>query len=308
MPSHPASPPTTSGPSRTPAAPATAPAGPDQGSQHLGQVLHYYRSLESRLVYAFLGGTKHYGFFRPGDSALDIPAAMRRMEDLLAHKLALPAGSRVLDAGCGVGDVAARLAEVHGLIVTGIDFQAPDVAEARRRAKRRRLSKQLRFQEMDYAALTFPDASFDGAYTMETLVHSDNVEQVLAGLYRVLRPGGRLVHFEYSRSPKDQTSEHDEKFMTEINGVAAMPAFQRLEHGTLDQLLSQAGFVDVASEDITSNMLPMLKFFATAGYLPYLLGATVGRSDLVVNSKAGVEFYQHRNCWRYNIHTCRKPD
>lgn len=292
----------------TPPTSATSATSPAPVSRHLEQVLHYYRTPESRLLYRLLGGTKHYGYFRPGDPAWDIPAAMRRMEDLLAQRLTLPAGSRVLDAGCGVGDVASRLAEVHGLQVTGIDVQGQDIKEARRRAARRRLTEQLDFHKMDYAALTFPDGSFDGAYTLETLVHSDDVERVLAGLYRVLRPGGRLIHFEYSRSPKDQTSAYDEQFMTEINQVAAMPAFQRLEHGVLEQLLTEAGFVDVQGQDITARMLPMLKIFATAGWLPYLAGAVVGRTDLVVNSMAGVEFYLHRDCWRYNIYSCRKPD
>lgn len=288
-------------------APGGAGTAAPAGSQHLPEVLQYYRSWESRLIYRFLGGTKHYGYFRPGDPSWDVWPAMRRMEDLLAQKLGLASGAKALDAGCGVGDVASRLAQVHGLDVTGIDVQGPDIDEARRRAGRRQLSDCLQFQQMDYASLAFPDESFDGAYTMETLVHSDRVEDVLAGLYRVLRPGGHLAHFEYSRSPKDDTSAHDEKFMTQINQIAAMPAFQRLEHGVLERLLTDAGFVDVQTEDVTAHMLPMLKLFATAGWLPYLVGAALGRSRLVVNSMAGVEFYVHRNCWRYNIITCRKP-
>jgi len=291
----------------SPPAAGSAEADAPGGSQHLPQVLQYYRSWESRLIYRFLGGTKHYGYFRPGDPSWDVWSAMRRMEDQLAQKLGLAASAHALDAGCGVGDVASRLAEVHGLDVTGIDIQVPDIEEAQRRASRRHLSGRLQFQQMDYAALTFPDDSFDGAYTMETLVHSDRVEDVLAGLYRVLRPGGHLAHFEYSRSPKDRTSAHDEKFMTEINQIAAMPAFQRLEHGVLERLLTDAGFIDVQTEDVTAHMLPMLKLFATAGWLPYLVGAALGRSRLVVNSMAGVEFYVHRKCWRYNIITCRKP-
>lgn len=276
-------------------------------TRHLEQVRRYYSTVESRLLYRVLGGTKHYGLYRPGDPFWEIYPAMRRMEDLLAQKLALPAGSRVLDAGCGVGDVASRLAAVHGLRVTGIDIQGNDVEEAERRAARQRLSDELTFFEMDYAQLAFPPGSFDGAYTMETLVHSDRVEDVLAGLHRALRPGGRLVHFEYSRSPKSETSEHDERFLSEVNQVAALPAFQRFEHGLLEGLLTEAGFVDVQAEDVTDKMLPMLKAFAIGGWLPYLLGSAVGRSDLVVNSRAGVEFYLHRNCWRYNIYTCRKP-
>lgn len=274
---------------------------------HLEQVRRYYRSWESRLVYQALGGTKHYGYFAPGDRPWNVHGAMRRMEDLLAQNLRLLPRARVLDAGCGAGDVACRLAAVHGLEVTGIDLRGDDVTEAERRALRRRLSSSVHFQQMDYNELQFPGSVFDGAYTMETLVHSDNVERVLAGLYRVLRPGGRLVHFEYSRSPRATTSHHDEQFLTEVNQIAAMPAFQRFEHGVLEQMLVSTGFVDVHTKDITASMLPMLKVFAVAGALPYLLATAVGRQDLVVNSQAGVEFYLHRNCWRYNVITCAKP-
>jgi hypothetical protein len=77
---------------------------------HARRVVDYFRQPESRLSYRLLlGGTKHFGYYPEGSSGLSMAAAMRLMEDRLGATLALPPGSRVLDAGCGEGDVAIRL-------------------------------------------------------------------------------------------------------------------------------------------------------------------------------------------------------
>jgi sterol 24-C-methyltransferase len=93
----------------------------DPGADHARRVVGYYRSPESRLAYRLLlGGTKHFGYYPEGSGRLSMAAAMRRMEDKLGQTLALPPASRVLDAGCGEGDVAIRLHTRFGLEVDGV--------------------------------------------------------------------------------------------------------------------------------------------------------------------------------------------
>ena len=278
------------------------------GRGHLADVSRYYHRRESRLGYRYLlGGTKHFGFYRPGDPAWRFGPALRRMEDLLASTLGLPAGAAVLDAGCGMGDVASRLAAVHGLDVTGIDILDFNLAEARRRTARRGLADRTRFLHMDYAALDFPDSSFDGAYTMETLVHSDQIEQVLTGFHRVLRPGGQLVLFEYTRAPEASTSQRASHVLREVNERTAMPGFQRLEYGLLEKLIADAGFTDVTTIDITARMLPMLRVFATIGWLPYTIVRLLRQPFRGINTMSGVELYRHRDAWRYQVYSCTRP-
>lgn len=281
-------------------------------TNHVQDVTRYYRTSESRLGYTtLLGGTKHFGWYdNPGANGWPLRPAMRRMEDQLAQRLALPPGARVLDAGCGVGDVARRLAgPPHNLAITGIDILAFNLQVARRRSAQHPTAGpgSTEFQEMDYSNLTFPDASFDGAYTMETLVHSDQVERVLAGLHRVLRPGGRLVHFEYSRTPAAALDQPARDVLTAVNRAAVMPGFQRLEHGTLERLLTSAGFVDVVAEDLTAHMLPMLKAFSRLAQIPYAIARLAGRPEKLVNSMSAVEFLRHQHAWRYQAYSCRKP-
>jgi SAM-dependent methyltransferase len=79
------------------------------------RVIDYYRRLESRVPYALLlGGTRHFGWYPPGAERLPMRAALRLMEDRLGGALDLPAGALVLDAGCGRGAVALRLAPPSG--------------------------------------------------------------------------------------------------------------------------------------------------------------------------------------------------
>ncbi|MFI6107066.1 class I SAM-dependent methyltransferase [Streptomyces sp. NPDC051310] len=271
-------------------------------------VLPYYRRFGSRWGYAMLlGRTRHFGWYEPGQSPWGFAASMRRMEAMTARQLALPAGSRVLDAGCGVGDVARTVAAEGGLRVTGLDGIASDVAIARRRTARAtgHAARATRFVVGDYHALPFADGSFDGLYTMESFVHAADPRQALSEFFRVVRPGGRLVMFEYSRTPSAELAPRADSVVSDICELAAMPAM--LPHGHLERLVGEAGFAVESVTDITARVLPMLHAFSLLGRVPYAVARSVGRGDLLVNAMSGVELYRHQETWRYNICTAARP-
>jgi sterol 24-C-methyltransferase len=279
------------------------------GTENIRRVWRYYDRTESRVGYRLLlHGTKHFGWYEPGQSNWQFTAAMRRMEDELGQRLDLRKGSEVLDAGCGVGDVARRMASAFELDVTGIDILDFNVDEARRRSEAAGLAGVTRFFEGDYHNLAFPDASFDGLYTMETFVHSANPERALSEFLRVLRPGGRLVMFEYSRTPEAQLSPAARVAFKKVCDLAEMPAWYRLNHGDLEHLLAEAGFAVDSTTDVTARMLPMLNAFAILGKFPYFVGRVTHRTDKVVNALSGVEMWRHRDAWKYNIYVAHKRE
>ncbi|MFH8347523.1 class I SAM-dependent methyltransferase [Streptomyces sp. NPDC018045] len=271
------------------------------------EVIRYYRQPGSRLGYRlFLNGTKHFGLYRETDSPWAWSKALRRMEDRMGQALARPPGARVLDAGCGVGDVAGRLAGRFGLRIHGVDLLDTHVAQARRRARRRGLDHLLTFSRGDYADLDFPDESFDAVYTMETLVHAAEAEAVLRQFHRVLKPGGRLVMFEYARETAARMPTPAAEAFRQVNDWAAMPSFQRFTYGTLERLTAETGFSVRGVEDISRAMWPMLRCFAVLGALPYAGFRTAGLHRHSVNTMSAVEFWRHRAFWRYEIHTAEK--
>lgn len=272
------------------------------------QVIAYYRRLESRLGYTLLlGGSKHFGWYPPGCERLSMRRALTLMEDRLGRALDLPAGALVLDAGCGRGAVAVRLATSLGLRVEGVDILPGDIRHARRRAARRGAADRTRFQVMDYGRLAFPGGHFDGACTMETLVHAPDPAAVLGELHRVLKPDGRLALFEYSMAPRPELTARQRRVFDVIIAESAMHGLPGFVHGRFPALLDAAGFRDVEVEDVSERMLPMLRRLAQVFWLPYQLTRPLRAQRRLVNALAAVEAYRNQDVWRYNIVTARKP-
>jgi len=101
----------------------------------------------------------------------------------VANVLAAGPGERILDLGCGDGVLTARLAE-RGAQVVGVDASPELVAAARERG----IDAQL----ADGRALAF-DREFDGVFSNAALHWMGHPEEVLRGVHRALRPGGRFV-------------------------------------------------------------------------------------------------------------------
>ncbi|OPX64182.1 MAG: tRNA (adenine(57)-N(1)/adenine(58)-N(1))-methyltransferase TrmI [Methanoregula sp. PtaU1.Bin006] len=110
--------------------------------------------------------------------------------------LGLKEGDCVLDAGCGPGYDALRMAAMVGKRgkVTGIDLSERMIAIAEAKAKG--TSLPVSFRTGDVRKLPFPDASFDKVRIERTLQILGNPGQVLDEMIRVLRPGGRLLSVE----------------------------------------------------------------------------------------------------------------
>jgi SAM-dependent methyltransferase len=98
----------------------------------------------------------------------------------------LPAGARVLEGGCGRANKVRAIADA-GFDAVGIDFAERSVAQARRNYP------GLDIRLGDVRSLEFPDASFDGYWSLGVIEHFwSGYDEILAEAARVLRPGGYL--------------------------------------------------------------------------------------------------------------------
>lgn len=229
------------------------------------------------------------------------------METKLADGLDLKRGDRVLDAGCGFGHVALSLAK-RGLLVVGIDLVDRHVRYAQDLIARERLQGRMSAQKMDYHDLSdFASHSFDGAYTMETLVHAVDPLAVLKQFHRVVKPGGALVLHEYDHADASKVPPHLRDVNSLIDKYAATPGYTTFEYGVLEDLLKEAGFVDIKVRDFTDNVMPMIWLFYVLAVIPLIFIRLIGLEHYFVNAFAGVWFFKGRSWFRYIQVTAKRP-
>src|ERR1700674_1813451 len=116
--------------------------------------------------------------------------------DLLHADTAYPAGSMVLEAGCGVGAQTVTLAQRSpNARFTSIDVSADSIAQAQRPAAAAGLTN-VEFRQADIFALPFAPESFDHVFVCFVLEHLSQPVEGLRGLCGLLRQGGTITVIE----------------------------------------------------------------------------------------------------------------
>ncbi|MFC2019771.1 methyltransferase domain-containing protein [Chloroflexota bacterium] len=118
------------------------------------------------------------------------------VRDLLHRDTAYPPGSRVLEAGCGVGAQTVILAQKSpGAEITSIDISPDSLKQAEALITGRKITN-VRFQPADIMALPFKDESFDSVFVCFILEHLEEPIKALIELKRVLKTGGTITVIE----------------------------------------------------------------------------------------------------------------
>lgn len=134
--------------------------------------------------------------------AYGMPAFYNHAIDLeqrlaLAPWLNVPAGTRVLDIGCGVGRWS-RLLAARGADVTGVDISPTMIEEARRRAKIEGVAQRCHFHVSDISALDIP-GEFElvvGVTVLQHILDPRALRAALEALSSRVAPDGRIVLLE----------------------------------------------------------------------------------------------------------------
>jgi ubiquinone/menaquinone biosynthesis C-methylase UbiE len=118
------------------------------------------------------------------------------LAELLHHDTVFPAGSQVLEAGCGVGAQTVILARNSPQArFTSVDL-SPASVQAAEKATRRASLSNVAFRAADIFHLPFAKASFDHVFACFVLEHLREPIQALRHLKAVLKPGGTLTVIE----------------------------------------------------------------------------------------------------------------
>lgn len=120
----------------------------------------------------------------------------RTLVDLLHHDTRYPAGSRVLEAGCGVGAQTLTLAQQSpDAQFTSVDISADSIAQAQHKTDWAGLTN-VEFQQANIFALPFNAESFDHVFVCFVLEHLSQPVEALMLLKQLLKPGGTITVIE----------------------------------------------------------------------------------------------------------------
>ena len=150
-------------------------------------------------------------FSRPnGFGGKIVSAVMNRqnrpMYEETERLLSLSASDHVLDIGCGNGYVLNMLALRYLCVFTGIDISESAVTTAARRNHKFLKDGIMYLSCQNAETMSFANASFDKAYTINTVYFWNSLESVMAEIHRVMKPGGLFVNTIYSNETLDRFS------------------------------------------------------------------------------------------------------
>jgi ubiquinone/menaquinone biosynthesis C-methylase UbiE len=161
--------------------------------------------------------------------------------------------SSALEVGCGSGGYALHLAEKIGCRVVGLDVNLNGIRNANELAKARVLAEKVKFEELDASKkLPFEGGTFDAAFANDVLCHLRGRMGVLHEMFRVLKPGGRILFSDALVIGGMVTHE-------EIAVRSSIGFYEYSPPGENQRLIEEAGFRLICAEDSSENAARIAK-------------------------------------------------
>ena len=116
------------------------------------------------------------------------------INELVKRQLTLNPGDHVLEIGFGSGKLLKDIAgQMQSGVVEGVDFSEAMFSTAGKRLKNLIESNRVILKCDDFMNATYEDNSFDIIYSLNTIYFWPDPDECLSKMYRILKPGGRLI-------------------------------------------------------------------------------------------------------------------
>ncbi|WP_112467502.1 SAM-dependent methyltransferase [Streptomyces triticisoli] len=186
--------------------------------------------------------------------------AQRDKLELIARKLDLEPGRRLLDVGCGWGSMVIHAAREHGVSAVGVTLSQEQAAYARKRVADEGLTDRVEIRVQDYRDVD--DGPYDAVSSIGMAEHVGAARylEYAKVLHTLLRPGGRLLNHQIGRRPqRDETAYQVDDFID----AYVFPDGELAPIGTTVTQLERAGFEVRDVESIREHYALTLRRWVT---------------------------------------------
>ncbi len=228
------------------AAPAGLPRRPELelilgGERHSAErdaaAVRYHYDVGNDFFRLFLDESMTYSCAIFSRGAQTLEEAQQTKLELIAGKLALAPGMRLLDVGCGWGSFAIHAAREHGVSVLGITLSEPQAELARERVAAAGLAEQIEIRVADYRRLEAGTFDAIASIGMAEHVGETQIDVYARTLFGLLRPRGVLLN--HAIAALDPASDpHEDLFSTRY----VFPDGEPLPLSRIQLALERAGF------------------------------------------------------------------
>ena len=199
--------------------------------------IRYHYDVGNEFFGLFLDESMTYSCAIYSKGAETLEDAQLAKLDLIAGKLDLKPGMRLLDVGCGWGSFAIHAAKNYGVTVTGVTLSPSQAELAREKVAQAGLSEQVEIRVADYREL--PGGSFDAIVSigMSEHVGESQIDNYAKSLFALLRPGGVLLNHAIAALDPEYESLDDEFSMRYV-----FPDGEALPLSRVQLAVERAGF------------------------------------------------------------------
>ncbi len=179
---------------------------------------------------------------------------------LAALELADPAGSHLLDMGCGRGRISHHFATLTGGQVSGYNIDPNQIENAESWAEACGMQDRLHFKVGNHhVPLAYDDESFDGCFSFQAVwpfFKKEELDSHAAEMFRVLKPGARYSCSEYLLSPYFDWN-NDEHVALHRLYLPTLAATHSMYPADVCAALERAGFEVLVSAPSKSEAWPL---------------------------------------------------
>jgi cyclopropane-fatty-acyl-phospholipid synthase len=238
------------------------------------------------------------------DGTATLEDAQANKHELVARKLALEPGMRLLDIGCGWGGMVLHAAGAHGVRAVGVTLSKPQAELARKRAADLGLADLVEIRHADYRDID--DGPYDAISSIGMFEHVGLVQlrDYFTRCFALLAPRGRMVNHAISRPAHVPVLHHNRLawrgLSRDFTERYVFPDGELHEVGTVVSAMQQAGFEARHMESLREHYARTLRVWVRnleEGWDAAVAEVGVGRARVwrLYMAAAAVGFERDRN-------------